>query len=40
MLRGIMGSPEFKDRRATITVIGADRLDRKGKGFRRLLSRS
>ena len=38
MLRAIMDSPEFKDRRATITVIGADRLDKKAKRRRKLLS--
>ena len=38
MLRAIMESPEFKDRRATITVIGADRLDKKAKKRRKLLS--
>ncbi len=38
MLRAIMDSPEFKDRRATITVLGADRLDKKAKKRRKLLS--
>ncbi|ETI59065.1 hypothetical protein C100_21835 [Sphingobium sp. C100] len=39
MLRSIMNSPEFKDRRATVTVIGPELLNKKVKGLRKLLSR-
>jgi hypothetical protein len=39
MLRSILESPEFKERRASITVIGGELLKRKSKRRRLLISR-